>query len=388
MNSNDASHAGQQPNYLEQVLVDAESLLQFAAESGVPVTDVIRNDVLHARNAFKTGLNEPMAAKLLAAMTSLSYQLADVTPQSLQVCNTIDLKRRHPYRNTAIALAIVIVLVSTVSFVTSSIANSIREDINTANAMTVKLNSELIRKPVVPPASNGTSKTAAEDPATPTIFPEGLNPADVAKDLQQYAASIRNIDARARQLSFYVHPYRYIHDPGSMDFYNSIRNDPQKLKEAFELPVPLLNYKAAAEQCTRTYQRVRFLAQNLADDVSLYYGAVSSCILPTLYALLGAFAYVLRKFERDVLARTYVPSAADSPRFVVAAIGGAVVGLFSNLADGQAMKVSPLAFAFLVGYAVDVFYVFLERLIQSFTKATSPSSATQTSMANPARPVQ
>jgi hypothetical protein len=104
--------------------------------------------------------------------------------------------------------------------------------------------------------------------------------------------------------------------------------------------------------------------------------------------LLGAFAYVLRKFERDVLARTYVPSAADSPRFVVAAIGGAVVGLFSNLADGQAMKVSPLAFAFLVGYAVDVFYVFLEGLIQSFTKATSPSSATQTSMANPARPVQ
>jgi hypothetical protein len=387
MNSSDANLTGQQPNYLEQVLLDAESLLQFAAESGVPVADDIRNDVVHARAAFKTEFDEAMTAKLLAALTKLSALLAPVTPQSLRVCSS-DLEHRHPYRNTAIAFAIIIVLYSTVSFVTSSIADSIREDVNTANALAVKLNSELEKQSAIPSGSSGPSKTVAADPMTPNALPAGLNRADVEKDLQQYASTIRNIDAHARQLSFYVHPYKYIRDPKSLDFYNNIRNFPDKLGDEFELSVPMLNYKVAAEKCTKTYQKVRFLAKNLADDVSLYYGAVSSCILPTLYALLGAFAYVLRKFERDVQARTYVPSAADSARFVVAAIGGAVVGLFSNLADGQGVKVSPLAFAFLVGYAVDVFYVFLEGLIQSFTKATSLSSATRTSAADPARPVQ
>jgi hypothetical protein len=51
---------------------------------------------------------------------------------------------------------------------------------------------------------------------------------------------------------------------------------------------------------------------------------------------------------------------------MTAAIAGAVVGLFNF---GQGISVSPLAIAFLVGYAVDVFFTFLERLIQSLIKA-------------------
>jgi hypothetical protein len=47
-------------------------------------------------------------------------------------------------------------------------------------------------------------------------------------------------------------------------------------------------------------------------------------------------------------------------------IVGAVVGLF-NL--GQAVSVSPLAIAFLAGYAVDVFFTFLESLIQTLIRA-------------------
>ena len=99
----------------------------------------------------------------------------------------------------------------------------------------------------------------------------------------------------------------------------------------FELPLPLNDYAQAAEDRTWTYQRVRYFGQHLADDGSFYYGAVSSCILPVLYALLGTFAYILRTYERKITERSYVPSSfADSARFVTSAIGGAVVGLFSN----------------------------------------------------------
>jgi hypothetical protein len=43
------------------------------------------------------------------------------------------------------------------------------------------------------------------------------------------------------------------------------------------------------------------------------------------------------------------------------------VGLF-NYSITQGASISPLAIAFLVGYAVDVFFAFLEGLLQAFTK--------------------
>jgi hypothetical protein len=58
--------------------------------------------------------------------------------------------------------------------------------------------------------------------------------------------------------------------------------------------------------------------------------------------------------------RTFVPSVANSARFLIAAIGGAVVGLFDNFTITQGASIPPLAIAFLVGYAVDVFFSSLE----------------------------
>jgi hypothetical protein len=66
--------------------------------------------------------------------------------------------------------------------------------------------------------------------------------------------------------------------------------------------------------------------------------------------------------------------AKDIDRLLIAAIGGAVVGLFSNVIGNGGVKVPPLALAFLVGYAVDVFFVFLEGLIESVTKTFVPST--------------
>ena len=78
--------------------------------------------------------------------------------------------------------------------------------------------------------------------------------------------------------------------------------------------------------------------------------------------------------------RTFTPSAANSARFLIAGIGGGVVGLFNNFTITQGASIPPLAVAFLVGYAVDVFFSFLEGLLQAFTKTkggvTSPMSST------------
>jgi hypothetical protein len=55
-------------------------------------------------------------------------------------------------------------------------------------------------------------------------------------------------------------------------------------------------------------------------------------------------------------------------RFLIAAIGGAVCGLFNNFNLNEMVSIPPLAIAFLVGYAVDVFFSFLERLLQNFAR--------------------
>jgi hypothetical protein len=152
--------------------------------------------------------------------------------------------------------------------------------------------------------------------------------------------------------------------------------DAQFLKSKFELPVPLEDLPAARNAMTVTYQDVRHFAQTITSDISTFYGALNSCILPILYALLGTCAYLLRTFEDQMSTRTFIPSVANSARFLIAAIGGTVVGLFG--AFTPKISASPLAIAFLVGYAVEVFFAFLEGLIKSFTKSTRASSSTET----------
>jgi hypothetical protein len=155
-----------------------------------------------------------------------------------------------------------------------------------------------------------------------------------------------------------------------------IRKNPKALHQVFELPAGIPNLAQAAEDRTVVYQEVRFFAQSLLEDTSFFYGAITSCILPALYALLGTCAYLLRTFEQQMTTRTFIPSDANSARFLIAGIGGAVVGLFNNFAITQGASIPPLALAFLVGYAVDVFFAFLEGLMQSFTRNALAASAT------------
>jgi len=130
---------------------------------------------------------------------------------------------------------------------------------------------------------------------------------------------------------------------------------------------------SAAATRTLVYQDVRYFAQSLVDAVSVYYGAITTCILPVLYALLGTCAYLLRSFEQQISTRTFIPSSANTARFLIAAIAGAVVGLFNNFNISQTASIPPLAIAFLLGYAVDVFFAFLDGLMQTFTRSVVAS---------------
>jgi hypothetical protein len=350
------------PAYFDEALQDAERLLKYAAEIGIDINADTRDHILQARAASSVAWNEEITANLLGALTKVAAQLKPVTAESLKDNSQHTVR---VYWWVAVCLAIVIVPFSIVSFITSAISTTIRTDITSANDLAVKLRAQLgAPADLSPTAASGTANAA--NPAAPV--PVGLNEADVITELQQYASTIRAIDARSRQLNALVFHAQW-------DQYAAIRSNPQSIHAVFELPRGLLNLPQTAEDKTQLYQYVRYFAQSVLDDVSVYYGAITTCLLPVLYALLGTCAYLLRSFEKQMALRTFTPSAANSARFLIAAIGGAVVGLFNNFTVTEGASIPPLAIAFLVGYAVDVFFAFLEGFLQTFTKTATNSPA-------------
>jgi hypothetical protein len=381
------------PAYFTDALIDSELLMKYAAESGIAVDDTTRNAVLAARAVTETGWTEDIAANLLRALTTLSNLVRPVTANSLRAYSTGIRPTVRSYFIMAICLAVLIVPFSVASFLVSSISATLRTDIDTANALAVKLDTQTrapqptsittaAPTPISPAIANasgvlqpyaapGSKKkdfvpcSVPQDTGPITPLPVTVNQADVVQELQLYANTIRSIDARARQLNVLVLWTEA--DPCA-----GIRKNASALHRVFELPAGIPNLTQAAEDRTTVYQEVRFFAQSLLEDTSFFYGAITSCILPALYALLGTCAYLLRTFELQMSTRTFTPSDANSARFLIAAIGGAVVGLFNNFTITQGASIPPLALAFLVGYAVDVFFTFLEGLMQSFTRNANP----------------
>jgi hypothetical protein len=354
---------------------DAMRLLLYAAEMGRQVDDTTRANVLRASIATHTGWDSTVAANLLAALTKLSAQASPVTAESLRAYSDETKPTIRSLRKWTIWLAIPIIVFSVLGFVSSAISNVIRADITTANDLVVKLRSEL-----------GTTD-APKGGTLDKPLPEGLNEGEVITQLQQYASTIRAIDARSRQLNWFV--LRAERDPfaqlrWSPNLSPQANKDNQKtLKDKFQLEVGLPNMPASLDKLTDTYQDVRSFAQDVLDLVSVYYGAVTTCLLPVLYALLGACAYLLRSFEQQLRIKTFTPSRSNWARFLIAGIGGAVVGLFGNFTFTQGASISPLAIAFLVGYAVDVFFSFLEGMLQTFNKRKSSASSLAAEAAEP-----
>jgi hypothetical protein len=355
------------PDYLDDALKHAERLLKYAAETGIHIGSAIRNSILQARTASSNGWNERTAATLLTALTDLAARVKPVSAETLAVSKKDTNRTLWLYYTVAVLLALFIAPFSVATFVGSAISSAIRTDIITGNELAVNLRMQLGSPPAVVQAGasvTGASSAPTSSPSTPSssAAPPGINENSI-NQLQQFATTIRAIDARARQLNWLV--LNQVPDP-----FADIRGKPLEINSKFELPAGLPNPAEAAIARTSVYQAVRYFAQNIVDDVSFSYGAITACILPALYALLGTCAYLLRSVKRHIRNRTFKPSYANFARFIIAGIGGAVVGLFNNFSVTQGATISPLAIAFLVGYAVDVFYAFLDGLLQTIIKNT------------------
>ena len=325
----------QTSDQLELALKNAEYLLGYAVEAAIEVEPDIAQRIITARRAGDAIWDSSEAGALVTAITKLAARLHPVTAETLRACREEAQDAIRSYKRIVYCLAAFIIPLSMISFIYTGISNSISTNIKTANDLAVTLHTQLDTS--APAAGNQTA------------------PAGSLSDLQQFAAAIRAIYGHGRQLNWFV--LNICFDPYHGKY--------EEMQIAADMPNTTSAIQKETNKLTKVFQDVRLFATNVQDATAFVWGAVSTCVLPVLYALLGACAYVLRSFTQQTEARTFAPSYATPARFIIAAIGGGVVGLFSNFTIGQGISLSPLGVAFLIGYAADIFFSFLEGSMQN-----------------------
>lgn len=326
---------------LDLTLANAGYLLNYAVEAGIEVDLDTTQRIIAARRLGHAVWDSPDAGALVTAVTKLAAKLLPVTAETLRACREDADDAISSYKRIVVWLAAFIIPLSMISFIYTAISNSITADLKIANDLAVTLHTQL-------------------DTSTPAGTIQSAPPGTLS-ELQLFTATIRAVYSRTRQLNLFV--LNTCWDPYGHE------NDERHRYDEMQLPPALPNSIAALQEQvnkkTAVYQNVRIYANSAQDATAVVWGAVSTCILPVLYALLGACAYVLRAFTEQTERRTFAPSYATPARFIIAGIGGGVVGLFNNFTVGQGVSLSPLALAFLIGYAADIFFSFLEGSMQN-----------------------
>lgn len=111
------------------------------------------------------------------------------------------------------------------------------------------------------------------------------------------------------------------------------------------------------------YQDIRAMAQDAQRTSDILWAAITTYILPVLYAVLGSLAFILRDLSEQSISKTFHPTHGrfiNRVRLVIAVIIGTVIGLFDNLWKDSVISASPLAIAFIGGYAANTFFTFLD----------------------------
>jgi hypothetical protein len=327
------------------LISDAERLVNYAAVAGINVHGNMRQQVFNAKQAIADGKTVQNPTKFLTALTALSKKLKPVSAESLRQCIEGEAKRTlDQYKLWALLLACFIVAYSIYAFVASANCEAITKDIESANALAVTLSADIERSP------------------------DGLVGSDPQRirNLQQFASTFRAIHTRALgfQESRVLAPF--------------LGSDRSEIVEeaSLELPPNLteLKYRNVVQDQIRIYQKVRENAKATQEQVSTSFGAITTGLLPLLYALLGATAYLIRAFDAQIKARTFLGGHFWVARLLTAGIAGMVVGLFSGFGSDHGVSLPPLALAFLVGYAVDPFFAFLDGLVKTLTKRGAQAS--------------
>jgi hypothetical protein len=322
----------------ENITRDAEVLLSYAATAGItlPESDLKILTVPHNHSQIE----------VVSAYGRVADRLQPVTAFTLRRFFSNYRQTLRFYVICGVVFAFIVVFFSLLTFISSSLSDSLKTEIDLANSKAVTLQTHLeIPQDITPPP-------IIRKPFTPTPV---YSLQDFLTDLQQFAISVRFIDSRAVELNHLVF-FLGVEDP-----FKYQRNDPLWHGQ-FELD-PKVNPTDNFVLILTTYQQVRAYAQNLRDGVTFWYGGVTASILPVLYAIFGVCALSLRRMQVAIRDKTFADFGSKE-HVLVAVIAGMLITLFSGVFVTSGVSLPPLALAFLAGYSSDAFFQILEGVLR------------------------
>jgi hypothetical protein len=358
----------------DAALVDAGRLLEHAASNGLLPEDgpgttqpaeALIHDVVYAQEAARTGrLTPQIVIAFWVAYGRLAHLVGPVTATSLAACKQISLmgmKIRSAF------LVVAIISFSIFLFMSNATLNETSELIEQQNAAALKLwsNIQLLRTS----GDAGHTGGAAADRQAGAVIAE-----HVFEEMVEFSRKSTWLLQSASRLNFWFTPWWMTSSIEDVTFDETNKMGLDHLNVSPELTTVAEIEREAVNQI-KAYQSIRDYALGLCKIDSLIYSSLSTYFLPTVYALLGAFLYGFRLYSRLIRRKEFLPSAAHSARYFIAAIAGLVVGLFGSLLP-KGLSLPPLAVAFLVGYAVEAFFSRLDELIRKLKgtdAAVSPS---------------
>ena len=307
---------------LQESITNALTLLNYAAQNSKTVPPDVVLAIMLADNA---NANQQLTPQIEADFWIAFIRLSDATkpvtveslsPNSEQTAN----KERRLYSIWSIILLILILPISIAAFATNSIINELAQ----------KAEVVCKREPGLKCATPALSGVPAGYPKDQEL----TDPIDLKATIELMYFRIRWLD----RLLLYQYSINKIDD--------------------------VFGHGALAGD----FQAAIYYGRDLKERADLGYGVLTAYILPVLYAMLGAVAYGLRNLSDNVTARTIVPSSLirSKVRFRLAILSGVVVGLFTDFSKG--ISLSPLAVAFLIGYSVEIFFSFLDAIVEAAKK--------------------
>ncbi len=361
-----------------EALIDAEVLLRYAASNAqLPsvMPDNMVQDIVFARQAWQTHrVTAAVAIGFWIAYANLSKLTRPVTAASLLACEAASLLGE---KIRATILVLIIIAFSVFLFMNNSTATETADLIEQQNAAALKLwaNLQILRSSTAEPAASHAPSTLESQSGTAFVNRAFEDAVEFSRRSQQLLQS-------ASKLHFWFNPWWTNIDISSVTFD---KNNPDGITHLLISPGTSepSDIQAELENQIKAYQFIRNYALALDKTDSIIYGGITTYVLPTVYALLGAFLYGFRLCSRLIRRKTYLHSAAHSARYYIAAIAGLVVGLLGSLLPKN-VALPPLALAFLVGYGVEAFFSRLDDLIAKFKRdpPAKPTSAPEDSAAD------
>jgi hypothetical protein len=375
--------------FATDALDETHMLLAYAASSGINIEPEVSEAISRARAANERhNWNADIEAKFWPAKSKLSLSVKPVTVDTLAAgkFGAAAFATRRYFRSTVI-LAAIIVPISIVMFINTAISNDVGNLLNENDAAAIAVHEQLVNYQSALDQAKGTTGDRANQNGNAANSQALLSP-NLVEKLAQFARVSRQLFAESQLLNFFVlHAATEPWWAGAGPCHTVTGETPNKceaLKRAnLELDIRagdrvldkegnLLHSSITEEGFVKlaAYQDIRSFARQTRQLNQVIYGAITAYVLPVAYSLLGACAFALRSMAAQTGTKTYQPSYSNRARLIIALIAGTVVGLFNNFTQG--VSVSPLAIAFLVGYAVEVFFSFLDAFVHTFERVRNP----------------